>query len=228
MMFRNGTFHNTDALTLMREMSADSVDLIVTDPPYKVVSGGQGADRKNGYFGSVIKGVHNGKIFKHQTIQPSDYMGDLFRVLKPGSHCYVMTNRVNLVATIQAGEAVGFHMHNILRWDKPNVNANRWYMIDCEFTVMFAKKPVRTINMPGSKQGFSCAVEGFKHHPTQKPIALMEHYILNSSNEGDLILDPFAGCGSTLVAAKRNGRRFVGFEIDPEYYNMGLVRVHNA
>jgi len=212
----------------MREMPAESVDLIVTDPPYKVVSGGQGADRDNGYHASAIKGVHNGKIFKHQHVAASDYMPHFYRLLRFGTHCYIMSNRINLAATIIAGETVGFHLHNILRWDKPNVNTNRWYMIDCEFTLLFAKKPVRTINNPGSKQGFSARLDEYKHHPTQKPIALMEHYILNSSEPGQLVFDPFAGVGGTLIAAARNGRQWLGCEIDPMWHNIAMVRLHNV
>lgn len=217
-----------DALTFMRNMPSVSVDLIVTDPPYKVVSGGVGPDRENGYAASVVAGIgQNGKIFKHQSIQPSDYMSELFRILKAGSHCYIMSNRINLVATIQAGEAAGFHFHNILRWDKPNVNTNRWYMIDCEFTVLFAKKPVRTINNAGSKQGFTATVEKPKLHPTQKPVTLMEHYILNSSEPGQLVFDPFAGVGTTLVAAAQNGRRWLGCEIDINWFNIAAIRMYN-
>lgn len=212
----------------MREMPAESVDLIVTDPPYKVVSGGQGADRNNGYHSSVIKGVHNGKIFKHSTVAVTEYAPEFYRILRAGTHCYIMSNRINLCEVIGAAQDAGFHLHNILRWDKPNVNTNRWYMIDCEFTVMLAKRPVKTINMPGSKQGFSASVELPKYHPTQKPIALMEHYILNSSQPGDTVFDPFAGCGSTLIAAERNGRKWIGCEIDPMYYNIGLVRIYNV
>lgn len=220
--------HLTDALTYMSTMPPESVDLIVTDPPYKVISGGVGPDRSNGYHASVLNGLGNGKIMKHQVMRPSDYMHYLFRILRPGTHCYVMSNRINLVATIQAAESAGFHFHNILRWDKPNVNTNRWYMIDCEFTLLFARRPVKTINMAGSKQGFSASVEKPKIHPTQKPVALMEHYILNSSEPGDLVFDPFAGVGATLVAAARNDRQWLGCEIDPEYYNMAFIRMYES
>ncbi len=219
---------NCDALDHMRQMPAESVDLIVTDPPYKVVSGGQGADRDNGYHASAIKGVHNGKIFTHAVVPIPSMIRTMYKVLKPGCHAYVMTNRVNMREMLNTAEDTGFHLHNILRWDKPNVNTNRWYMIDCEFTLLLAKKPVRTINHPGSKQGFKCALEGTKYHPTQKPIALMEHYILNSSEPGQVVFDPFAGVGSTLIASARNGRQYIGCEIDPMWYNVGLVRLWNA
>lgn len=221
----NGTFFNYNAFDIMAGMRDESVDLVCTDPPYKVVSGGQGADRDNGYHASVIAGVHNGKIFQHATAPLDKMLSEFYRLLRPGSHCYVMTNRINMREMLNHAAAVGFHLHNILRWDKPNVNTNRWYMIDCEFTLLLAKRPVKTINNPGSKQGFAARFCMTKLHPTEKPVSLMEHYILNSSEPGQLVFDPFAGCGSTLIAAERNGRQWVGCEIDPTWYNVGLVRL---
>lgn len=223
-----GMFLNTDAMEYMHHMEPESVDLVCTDPPYKVVSGGQGADRDNGYHASAIAGVHSGHIFQHQTVDIAAMMKLFYRILRDGTHCYVMTNRVNMLAMLQAADTAGFHLHNILRWDKPNVNTNRWYMIDCEFTLMLAKRPVKTINQPGSKQGFPARFDRRKIHPTEKPVPLMAHYILNSSQPGELVFDPFAGCGSTLLAAARNGRRYLGCELDPMWFNVGLIRLCQA
>lgn len=223
-----GMFLNTDAMEYMHHMEPESVDLVCTDPPYKVVSGGQGVDRDNGYHASAIAGVHNGHIFQHQTVDISSMMKLFYRIMKPRTHCYVMTNRVNMLTMLQAAEDAGFHLHNILRWDKPNVNTNRWYMIDCEFTLMLAKRPVKAIRQCGSKQGFPARFDRRKIHPTEKPVELMEHYIMNSSEPGELVFDPFAGCGSTLLAAARNGRRYLGCELDPMWFNVGYVRLCQA
>lgn len=223
-----GMFLNTDAMEYMHHMEPESVDLICTDPPYKVVSGGMRTENANGYKKSVIAGAENGKIFKHNDIDIARMMDEFYRLLKPGTHCYVMTNRINLVQMWTAAEQAGFHVHNLLRWDKPNVNTNRWYMIDCEFTLFLAKRPVKTINNPGSKQGFPARFDRRKIHPTEKPVELMEHYILNSTQPGELVFDPFAGCGSTLLAAARNGRRYLGCELDPMWFNVGYVRLCQA
>jgi site-specific DNA-methyltransferase (adenine-specific) len=69
--------------------------------------------------------------------------------------------------------------------------------------------------------------EGGKH-PTQKPIALMEYFIKTYSNEGDLILDPFLGSGTTGIAAKNLDRKFIGIELDPEYFAIAQERIANA
>lgn len=209
----------------MRGMADASVDLVCSDPPYKVVSGGMRTENKNGYKNSVISGAENGKIFTHNDVLISDFLPEMYRVLKPGSHCYVMTNRINMREMLNVADACGFHLHNILRWDKPNVNTNRWYMIDCEFTLLLAKKPAKSIRNCGSKQGFPARFDEHKFHPTQKPISLMDHYIMNSTKPGQLVFDPFAGAGSTLIAAQRAGRTWVGCEIDPTWYNIATIRL---
>jgi site-specific DNA-methyltransferase (adenine-specific) len=226
MIIRDGSlFYCSDAMAIMTSMPDESVHCIVTDPPYRVVSGGMRTENANGYKNSRISGAENGKIFAHNDIAISAFLPEFYRLLKPGSHCYVMINRINMRELLNVADAAGFHLHNILRWDKPNVNTNRWYMIDCEFTIMLAKRPVKTINNPGSKQGFSARFDRAKVHPTEKPVELMQHYIENSTQPGETVFDPFAGCGSTLIAAQRSGRYFIGCEIDPMWYNVGLVRL---
>ena len=155
------------------------------------------------------------------------YLPEIYRVLKPGSHCYVMTNNLNLRDLLNVGAAVGFHFHNLLRWDKSNVTANRWYMKDSEHIVFFGKSPAKAINDCGSKQGFKVAniPSADRSHPTEKPVALVAHYIENSSAPSDLVFDPFAGSGSTAVAAIALGRRWLSLEIDPEYFLAAALRI---
>lgn len=222
----NGTLLFGDALELMKCMSDESVDLIVTDPPYKTISGGKNFNPKHpsGFSKSVIA-PNDGKIFKHNDVKIYDYMSEFFRLLKPGSHCYVMTNNLNLQELLAVAKDVGFGFHNLLVWEKNTVNANRWYMKGCEWVCFFNKKPAKKINHVGSKQIFRCNNPRNKLHPTEKPVELMEHYILNSTKEDDIVLDPFAGSGSTLVAAEKNNRSWIGIEIDMEYYDVALRRL---
>ncbi len=67
----------------------------------------------------------------------------------------------------------------------------------------------------------------YRYHPTQKPQKLLKRLILASSNEGDVVLDPFMGGGSTAVACIENNRNFLGFEIDEEYYSNSIKRINN-
>jgi site-specific DNA-methyltransferase (adenine-specific) len=136
-----------------------------------------------------------------------------------------MTNTLNLFKMHSAALEAGFHFHNILPWDKISATPSRWYMQNIEWALFFAKRPVKTINNPGSKQLFRYANPRNKRHPTEKPVELMEHYILNSTQPLDIVFDPFMGCGTTAIAAERTGRRWIGCEIDPLYFYPALARI---
>lgn len=172
--------------------------------------------------------VRNGKMFTHNDIAFSEWLPDVYRVLKKGTHCYIMVNARNLKDLQTEAEKVGFVFQNLLVWDKKNATPNKYYMQGLEFILMLSKRPARNINDMGSKNILTVPnIIGNKHHPTEKPIALMEQLIRNSTNEGDIVLDPFAGGGSTLIAAKRLNRRYIGFEIDKQYYDIAYNRLYH-
>jgi DNA modification methylase len=202
------------------------IDLICTDPPYKVISGGKNTKHKAGWKVSVLK-ENDGKIFKHNSIKAVEWMGELFRVLKPGREAYIMVNNECLLEYLTVAKQVGFKFHNLLRWDKNTKNANRWYMKDCEYTLFFYKPPARTINNPGSSQGFFAKNPRNKAntHPTEKPVKLFQHYIENSTEPDWIVLDPFMGYGAAAIACLRTSRQFVGVELDEVYYERTTKRV---
>lgn len=217
---------NQCAIQALANIQSETIDLIVTDPPYKVISGGKNTKHKAGWKVSVLK-ENDGKIFKHNTIKVREWIDELYRVLKPGREAYIMVNNECLLEYLTAAKEVGFKFHNLLRWDKNTKNANRWYMKDCEYTLFFYKPPARTINNPGSAQGFKAnnPKNKDKKHPTAKPISLFQHYVENSSEPGWLVLDPFMGWGTCAIACLRTGRRFIGIEIDETYYGRAKRRV---
>ena len=100
-------------------------------------------------------------------------------------------------------------------------------MKNCEYTLFFRKGKAKYINdIGGSKTVHSFNnIIGNKLQPTQKPIDLMEFYINNSTNENDIVLDPFMGSGSTLVACKNLRRNGIGIELYEVIYNIALTRV---
>lgn len=214
-----------DALQLLKKLPDNSVDLVCTDPPYKVISGGNNTKHKAGWKVSVLK-ANDGKIFKHNAVKVSDWLPELYRVLKPGRDCYVMTNNKNLFDFMAEAKKAGFKFHNLLRWEKNTRNANRWYMIDCEWTLYLYKPPARTINNPGSRQGFKANNPRNKLHPTQKPVSLFKHYITNSTEPGWLVLDPFAGVGTAALACIATGRKFIGYELDKTYFKIATKRIN--
>ena len=219
-----GKLHMVDALDFMRSLPDRSVDLIVTDPPYRTISGGQNSPLGYGYRNSVLS-ANDGKIFKHNDIQPSEFFPEFYRILRDGTHCYVMTNTLNLRKMLNCADAAGFELHNLLVWRKNTGTANRWYMKFAEYTLFLRKGAAKPINEPGSKNIFDAPNPRNKRHPTEKPVELMEHYILNSTQPLDIVFDPFMGCGTMAIAAERTGRRWIGCEIDPLYFYPALARI---
>ena len=213
----NGYFYNLDAMHLMASLPSESIDCIVTDPPYRVIGGGKNSPLGYGYRNSVLS-ENNGKIFQHNDTPASAYLPEFYRLLKSGSHCYVMTNVLNLRDMLNIAAECGFQLHNLLIWQKNTGTANRWYMKFAEYTLFLRKGPARTINNPGSSNVFAANNPRNKAHPTEKPVELMEHYITNSTQPGEIVFDPFAGSGATLIAAQQSGRQWIGCEIDPIYY----------
>lgn len=220
----NGKFWLGDCIERMSEIPDGSVDMVFTDPPYRTISGGTSSTHAQGWKTSVLS-KNDGKIFAQNDVTISSYMEHFFRVLKPGSHCYVMTNNLNLRNLLNVAEEIGFKFHNLLAWRKNTCTANRWYMKELELVCLFYKRPAQRINNAGSKQIFEFDNPRMKRHPTEKPVELIQHYIENSTQQGGLVLDPFAGSGSTAVAAQRVNRRWISCEMDAAYYYPALQRI---
>lgn len=218
--------YNDDCLNVMRTMADNSVDLIVTDPPYKTITGGdcngKNSERPKGMLGG------NRKLFTHQNnIKISDWMPELYRIAKDGSHIYIFTNSLNLTEMLTTSAEVGFKLHNVLVWEKNNCTPSQFYMKNCEYILFLRKGKAKWINdIGGSKtvHKFNNII-GHKNHPTEKPVDLLQFYIANSSNEGDIVFDPFMGSGSTGVAAKNLNRDFIGIELDENYFEIAQKRI---
>lgn len=205
----------------------ESIDLVVTDPPYKIVTGGDSDGANSRRPKGVLKG--NRKLFKHQNLKISSWMSELYRVLKPGTHCYIFTNVLNLKDMLIESEKVGFKLHNLLVWEKNNCTPSQYYMKNCEYVLFLRKGKAKWINNIGKSKTvhkFNNII-GEKLHPTEKPVDLLEFYIENSSNEGDIVLDPFMGSGSTAEACIKTKRKYIGFELDENHYNVAIERLEN-
>lgn len=175
---------------------------------------------------SGILSKNDGKIFAENDIEPEEWFPEIYRVLKDGSHCYVMTNVLNLEHYLTLARQTGFKLHNLLIWEKNNCTPNRWYMKNCEYILFLRKGKAKRINNVGSKTVHQFSnITGNKQHPTEKPVDLMEYYISNSSNEGNIVFDPFMGSGSTGVAAKNLNRDFIGIELDKNYFEIAQSRI---
>ena len=170
-----------------------------------------------------------GKLFKFNDIDFKDWLPDIYRVLKQGTHCYIMINARNLKELWQAAEDVGFVFQNLLIWDKGNATPNKYYLNAYELVLMLRKGAAKNINNMGCKNILSIPnIMGNKKHPTEKPVMLMKVLIENSTDEHQVVLDPFMGVGATGVACKELGREFIGIEIDENYFNIAKDRINGA
>lgn len=208
-----------------RELDLGAVmDCVVSDPPYKLTSGG-----KTGVMGGKLSTDsydNTGSIVQCDITWP-EIMAVLWSHMTDG-HTYVMANNREVFQAYIAAMDAGFHFHNQLVWDKGTGTPNRWYMKNCEFTLFLKKGAMKQINDCSSRQLIKCPNPLNSAHETEKPVALMQHYIRNSSVAGETVFDPFMGIGSTGVAAVTLGRRFVGCELLPKYFDIACQRLTDA
>lgn len=222
---------NEDVLEVMKMIEDESIDLIITDPPYKTTSRG-GTGNSGGMCKK--KEFSSGKVFKHNDIKPQEYIPELYRVLKEGTHCYIMTNHVNLYEILTVAQECGFHFIKSLVWNKGNKIMGQAYMSQFEYILFFRKGKFKKINkcgtadileVPNKKQK---GEDGKNLHDTEKPVELMKILIENSSQEGDLVFEPFMGIGATVVASIELNRRCIGCELDEKYFEVACQRVENT
>ena len=220
---------NGNAIEIMKTLKYESIDLVVTDPPYKLnkTSGSKTSSSKSDKWqGNLISGDKNANILNDTKF--SEWLPLVYKCLKMNSHFYVFVNDKNVQEMLNEAQKVGFKLHNILVWKKNNKTPNRWYMKECEFILFFRKGKSFPINNLGDSQLFDVKnIHGkSKIHPTQKPVEIIEKLILNSSKEGDIVLDCFMGSGSTGVACVNTNRKFIGIELDEKYYNIAYNRIN--
>lgn len=232
------TIYQGNALDILPQLQADC---IVTDPPYLLTSGGNTdhASRIGGAFGKG-KYNNNGKIVDCPHEWP-EFMKPMYDALRSPGHAYFMANDKNQFEMQYEAMQAGFYFHNLLNWRKGTCTQNRWYMKDTEYIGFFGKGEAFAINNCGSKQSadipqrdesgeyLPAGEDGSKdHHPTEKPVRLMRHYILNSTQKGESVLDPFMGSGTTGVAAIMEGRRFIGIEMNAKWFGVAQARLDKA
>lgn len=205
--------------------------MIVTDPPYKITARGH-AGNSGGMLRKKIS--LQGQVFKHNDIDCEQYAPEFYRVLKDGSHCYVMTNHINLIHMLNTFTNCGFHFIKSLIWDKGNKIMGTFYMSQFEYILFFRKGKGVKINNCGTSDILSVPNQKLKGddgknlHDTEKPVGLMEILIGNSTQENGIVLDPFMGIGSSGIAANNLGRNFIGVELDDTYFSIAKERIEKV
>ena len=212
---------NGSCLELIKEVKPDSVDLVVTDPPFGVseIENERETDRgDHESYKRVLEDSDNLSLSNAKQLV-RDLVPELFRVLKPGSHCY-MFFAFDLFGTIRSSFLkAGFDIQPYpLIWDKGRTTSifKGYSYSPCFEPIFFAIKPPKVRRLKESDKAIiteKIIPTAQKIHPFEKPQPLLRRLIEQSSNKGDLILDPFAGSGSTLVASQSLGRSGLGFEL---------------
>jgi len=218
------TLYHGDALEILPELRGVA-DLVVTDPPYRLTSGGTGSGAMGGKFDDEI---YDNTGLLMDVVHWAEIGGPVFRALKADGDAYVMCDDKNLPAATGGFLGAGFKYHGLLTWDKIAPSRSRFYMKHQEYTLFMWKGAARDIMHGGDKRGQSMPRPKGAVHPTQKPVPLMAMYIRNSSQPGQTVLDPFMGSATTLVAAVQEGRRAIGIEKSAEHFESACARVRAA
>ena len=201
-----------DCVAVMREMPAGSVDFIATDPPYGV-----------GYTSRDGRTIANDKT--DEWLLPA--CQEMYRVLKHNRFlvCFYGWNRVDRF--FAAWKAARFHPVGHMVFVKP-YHSNAGYVRYSHESAYLLAKGVPDTPPILLRDVLEYHYTGNGLHPTQKPVMAMVPLILAFSRMREIVLDPFCGSGTTAVAAKLLGRRYIGIDVDATYARQADERVRNA
>ncbi|KDM90023.1 DNA-methyltransferase [Photobacterium galatheae] len=216
-------FHD-DAVNWLSTLADASVDLLITDPPYESLE-------KHRKIGTTTR-LKMSKSSSNQwfDIFPNDRFESLFheiyRVLKNGSHFYLFCDPETMFIAKPIAEKVGFKFWKPIVWDKINIGMGYHYRARHEYILFFekGKRKLNDLSIPDILE----YKRVFKGYPTEKPVPLLELLIKQSSNPGELVVDPFFGSGSTLLAAKNLEREYLGCDKSPDAHNYFHSRLNEA
>ncbi|WP_104668786.1 DNA methyltransferase [Ensifer adhaerens] len=201
-----------DCISLMQRLPDGSVDFILTDPPYLV--------RYRDRLGRTVANDANGDWLK-----PA--FAEMYRVLKPGGLAVSFYGWNKVDAFMDAWRHAGFCIAGHLVFHKAYASSQRFLRHTHEQAYLLAKGPAVAPQSPLADV-LSWDSTGNRLHPTQKSLRPLEDIIRSFTRPGDLVLDPFCGSGSTLVAARRCGRDFLGIELERRHHMTASLRAHAA
>lgn len=235
-----------DCIDTMNLAKENSVDMIFADPPYFLSNGGITCHA--GKMVSVNKGKWDkskGVVENHQF--NLEWLKACQRVLKPNGTIWVSGTTHIIYSIGFAMQELGFKILNDIVWYKRNAPPNlscRYFTHSTEIVLWAAKndKSKHLFNYAHMKQinegkqmrnvweisSPAHAEKVFGKHPTQKPVDLLKRIILASTNEGDLVLDPFCGSSTTGVASLLLNRKYVGIDLEEAYLEVSRKRLEEA
>lgn len=222
-----------DCQELLKNIPDKSIDLIVTDPPYILETDGAGmfGKKADNYGGQryVMKNID----FMKNGIE-EDVLDELVRVMKK-INIYIWCSQKQLPIFYKYFVEKKKCNWNLLCWHKtnPTPTCGNKYLTDTEYCLFFREKGVKVYGEYATKRTFYVSTKNLEDkkkfgHPTIKPLEIIKNLIINSSQENDIVLDPFLGSGTTAVASINTNRQFIGFELDKEYFLTAYNRIKTA
>lgn len=230
--------YNEDCIAAMEKISPDTINLIVTDPPYNLGNFMKNRDTnlskmRDNFFGAAGWDDMGLDEWKKSM---DDFFESAAKVMKKGGTLIMFMAIIKVETIIGLAEKHGFYYKTTGIWHKTNPmprNMNLHFVNSTEAWIYFTYKTrtgtfnnngmlihdfIETSVTPNSERKYG-------KHPTQKPESLLLHFVTILSNKGDWVLDPFMGSGTTGVLAKRTGRNFIGVELDKKYFDMAKSRI---
>lgn len=233
----NATLYKADALAVLASLPTASVDALITDPPYS--SGGQYKGDRSAATGDKYGGASMSDFSGDNRDQRSHltwmnlWLGESLRVVKPGGVCALFTDWRQLPTTTDALQVGGWVWRGLVPWVKPSGRPafkQRAWLNQCEY-VVWGTAGSSAVTPDGSTvplSGFyAAAPPRVREHQTQKPLDVMRG-LAQIVPEGATILDPFAGSGTTGVAALIEGRKFIGVEMTEHYAEVAANRLRTV
>jgi len=215
---------NLDCLSGLKKLPDGCIDLVVMDPPYLMSKTGGGifGNANRSYLSelhTIVDGINNG------------ILDELMRVMKrPNIYIWANKTQHHQYLSYFAGEH-GCN-YDLLTWHKTNpipMCGNR-YLPDTEYLLFFRAEGVPLYGKYETKSKYYITKTNKEDkekfgHPAIKPLHITRNIIINSSKEGDIVLDPYIGSGTTAVAAVQTNRHYIGYEIEPNYAMMAKERI---
>lgn len=207
-----------DCLDLMKEIDDESIDMILTDPPYGME------------FRSNHRKIRHDSIKNDSNVDWLPYFAqECFRVAKNNTAHYVFCSFHKIDLFKQAFDK-HFVVKNVLVWEKNNTSMGDLehdFATKLEF-ILFIQKGKRKINGARDPNIFKYPKTKNELHPTEKPVGLCEYMLSKFSDPGDLVIDPFMGSGTTGVACVNLKREFIGIELDEKHFKTAEKRINTA
>lgn len=250
MTYEPNNIYCVDCYEAIKDVPDKSVDLIYTDIPYDFEGNGGGGcfgEKKRDYhkeYETVAQRIVDNTIDKRKRKSTNDtseiaygidyaILDEFCRVLKQ-INVYIWCSKKQMLPIMRYFIEEKGCLFDLFVWHKTNPipTCNNTYLSDTEYCLYFREKNTGVGGSVETKSKYYISPTNKRdkdkfEHSTIKPLPFVQNHILNSTNENDIVLDPFIGSGTTAVACKNLGRQYIGFEINPKWHKIAVDRLNN-